>query len=76
MKIFQRVILHYEFEEEPENRQSPVNLQQSFNYSIKIMSPLRMTDFRTVELGKGQTVQGIKSLRQFVFKNLPTITDF
>ena len=32
-----------------------------------------MTDFHTVELGKGQTVQ-IKSLRQFVFKNL-TISD-
>ena len=69
----------YEFEDEPEmpaEPQSPIDLHQSFNYSIRIMNPSRMTDYHTVELSKGQMVRGIKSLRQFVFKNLPTTPDF
>ena len=45
-------------EDEPEvptESQSPIT-QRSFNYSIKIVNPSRMTDFRTVDLGEGQTV--------------------
>ena len=47
-----------------------------FNYSVKIVNPLRMKDFRTVDLGKDQAFQGIKLLRQFISKSLPSIPDF
>ena len=56
--------------------QPSIALKDFFNYSVKIVNPLRMKDFRTVDLGKDQAFQGIKLLRQFISKSLPSIPDF
>ena len=56
--------------------QPSIALKDFFNYSVKmIVNPLRMKDFRTVNLGKDQAFQGIKLLRQFISKSLPSIPD-
>ena len=47
----------------------PIAPKDFFNYSVKIVNPLRMKDFRTVDLGKDQAFQGIKLLRQFISKS-------
>lgn len=45
-------------------------------YSIKMVNPSRMSDFRNVDLGTGILYQSINSLKKFIMANLPSIPGF
>lgn len=50
--------------------------QPAFAYSVKVVNPLRMKEFHTIDLGTGKVYKKIVSLREFISKNLPNIPDF
>ena len=54
----------------------PIAPKGLFNYSVKIVNPFQMKDFRNVYLGKDQAFQGKKLLTRFISKSLPSIPDF
>ena len=58
----------------PDESENPNDhLQQSYEYSIKAINPLRMSDYKTVKIH--EYTQGcfksLDELRQFMAKNLP-----
>ena len=60
--------------ENSENNEFQANY--SYAYTVKIVNPERMSDFRTVDLGIGETFQCLESLRGFITKNLPDTPNF
>ena len=54
-----------------EECESDIDSEDNYVYSIKIINPMRMKEFQTINLGKGGTYKSTYSLRQYVSKNLP-----
>ena len=42
-----------------------------YNYSLKIVNPLKMKEFRNIDLGNGKVFQLIKCLQQFISETIP-----
>jgi len=46
-----------------------------YNYSIKIVNPLRRKEFQNIDLGRGKVYQSIKSMQLFISEALPNTLD-
>ena len=55
----------------PESEEIQPERQNTYSYSIKVINPLKISDFCTADLGRAKAYRSVDSLRAFISSNLP-----